>query len=345
MLRAGVIGASGCAGEELLRILVRHPRVKIQTLAAKMDESCPISRIFPWTEKLIDLECRNDIDVDRIVTECDVVFLALPHRVSMLVAPEFIKAGKRVIDFSADYRLKDVAEYEKWYEVAHKSPELIKDSVYGLCELYRDKIRNAQLLANPGCYPTGIILGSVPFLKSGRVEPEVIADAKSGTTGAGRTLSIKLMFSEVNENFRAYKVNEHQHMPEMIQQLREFSPQGLTFTFVPHLVPMSRGILSTLYMRLKQDMSVFDAVDILKEFYRDEPFIRIKPADEFPEIRDVVNSNFCDLGVKVAGRQLIVIAAIDNLVKGAAGQAVQNLNIMFDMDETLGFYEQQSKAD
>ncbi len=336
MIKVSIIGATGYAGEELIKILVRHPKVKISHLAAKIEESCPINKIFPWLTNILDVECSNEIDVKKIAGLSDVVFLALPHRVSMEVVPGLIKEGKKVIDLSADYRLKSTNEYEKWYETPHKNKELLQESVYGLCELYREKIKKARLIANPGCYPTGSILACAPFLKAKIVEPDIIVDAKSGTTGAGRTLAVKLLFSEVDENFRAYKVCNHQHMPEITQELQNLSGDKISLTFVPHLVPMNRGILSTVYFNLKKNISVFDAVDTCKQFYKNEPFVRIKDADVFPEIRDVVNFNFCDIGVKVVEKRLIVISAIDNLIKGAAGQAVQNLNIMFDLDETTG---------
>ncbi|MCP4650915.1 MAG: N-acetyl-gamma-glutamyl-phosphate reductase [PVC group bacterium] len=336
MLKVAIIGATGYAGEELIRILLRHPDAEIVHLVAKIEQSCPINDIFPWLKGLLDVECKNEINEEEIAKNSDIIFLALPHRVSMQIAPDFLKLGKRVIDFSADYRLKDVTEYEKWYEVSHNSQEFVKESVYGLCELHRKDIQKARLIANPGCFPTGAILATAPFLKEQLVEPDIILDAKTGVSGAGRKPSTALLFSEVNENFKAYKVCDHQHSPEILQELQAFSKDKLSLIFVPHLVPMNRGILSTLYMKLKKNISVFEAVDVVKKFYQDEPFVRVRPADVFPEIKDVVHSNFCDIGIKIVDKQLIVIAAIDNLVKGAAGQAVQNFNIMFGLDETLG---------
>ncbi|MFH2137047.1 MAG: N-acetyl-gamma-glutamyl-phosphate reductase [Candidatus Omnitrophota bacterium] len=336
MLKIAVIGATGYAGEELIKILVRHPDAQITNLVAKIEESCPINTIFPWLTGILDIECQNEVNVEKIANDCDIVFLALPHRVSMQIAPDFLKKGKKVIDFSADYRLKDINEYEKWYEVAHTNKEFVEKSVYGLCELYREQIKKAQLIANPGCFPTGAILACAPFLKGKLVEKDIIIDAKTGVSGAGRKASIALLFSEVNENFKAYRVCNHQHSPEILQELRALSSEDVSLIFVPHLVPMNRGILSTIYMRLKKNISVFEAVDLVKNFYADSPFVRIRPADEFPEIKDVAHTNFCDIGLKIVDKQLIVIAAIDNLVKGAAGQAVQNFNIMFGLDETLG---------
>ncbi|MFH1093152.1 MAG: N-acetyl-gamma-glutamyl-phosphate reductase [Candidatus Omnitrophota bacterium] len=336
MIKAAVIGATGYAGEELISILLRHPEIEISNLVAKIERSTPISSIFPWLENKLDLECNSRIDVEAISKSSDVVFLALPHRVSMEIAPSFLSAGMKVIDFSADYRLKDLNEYQKWYGVTHKSKEFVKDSVYGLCELNREKIKKANLIANPGCYPTGAILTCAPFLKEDIVDSDIIIDAKSGTSGAGRTLAVSLLYSEVNENFKAYKVCNHQHSPEITQELQLQSKGKVHLSFVPHLVPMNRGILSTIYMNLKKNISVFEAVDVLKKFYQGEPFIRIKQADMFPEIKDVRNSNFCDIGIKIDQKRLIAIAAIDNLVKGAAGQAVQNCNIMFGIDETMG---------
>ncbi len=336
MIKAAVIGATGYAGEELIRILLRHSEIEICDLVAKIERSTPISSIFPWLENKLDLECNSQIDVEAISKNNDVIFLALPHRVSMEIAPSFLSRGKKIIDFSADYRLKNLNEYQKWYGVTHKSKEFVKDSVYGLCELNRDNIKKAQLIANPGCYPTGAILACAPFLKADLVEPDIIIDAKSGTSGAGRTPSVSLLYSEVNENFKAYKVCNHQHSPEITQELELQANGKVHISFVPHLVPMNRGILSTIYMNLKKTISIFEAVDVLKKFYLGEPFVRVKQADMFPEIKDVRNSNFCDIGIKIDQKRLIAVAAIDNLVKGAAGQAVQNCNIMFGFEETMG---------
>ena len=336
MIKAAVIGATGYAGEELIRILLKHPEIEICDLVAKIERSTPISSIFPWLENKLDLECNSRIDVEAISKNSDVIFLALPHRVSMEIAPSFLSAGKKVIDFSADYRLKNLNEYQKWYGVTHKSKEFVKDSVYGLCELNKENIKKAQLIANPGCYPTGAILACVPFLKTDLVEPDIIIDAKAGTSGAGRTPAMSLLYSEVSENLKAYKVCNHQHSPEITQELQLQAKGKVHISFVPHLVPMNRGILSTIYMSLKKNISVFEAVDVLKKFYQGEPFIRVKQADMFPEIKDVRNSNFCDIGIKIDQKRLIAVAAIDNLVKGAAGQAVQNCNIMFGIEETMG---------
>ncbi|MBU1043501.1 MAG: N-acetyl-gamma-glutamyl-phosphate reductase [Candidatus Omnitrophica bacterium] len=336
MLKAAIIGATGYTGEELIRILLKHPNVKISHLVSRSSRGAPISEMFPWLEKKLDLECHSQMDVEEMSQNTDIVFLALPHRVSMEIAPNFLSNGKRVIDLSADYRLKDINEYQKWYGVSHKSTEFVKESVYGLCELNKDAIKKAKLIANPGCYPTGAILACSPFLQAGLVDPDIIIDAKSGTSGAGRSPSGSLLYSEVNNNFKAYKVCNHQHVPEMTQELSKYCGSEVHISFVPHLVPMTRGILSTIYMNLKKNISVFEAVDVLKKFYADQPFIRVRKADMFPEIKDVVQSNFCDIGIKVDGKRLIAIAAIDNLVKGAAGQAVQNFNIMFGLDETAG---------
>ncbi|RKY37118.1 MAG: N-acetyl-gamma-glutamyl-phosphate reductase [Candidatus Omnitrophota bacterium] len=336
MLKAAVIGATGYAGEELLKILVRHPEVEITHLVAKIDQPCAISLIFPYFAHILDLECGNEINVEEICKHSDVVFLALPHRVSMEIAPAFLRAGKKVIDFSADYRLKDTDEYEKWYGIEHKSKEFVQESVYGLCELNREKIRNARLIANPGCFPTGAILGCAPFFKAKIVLPEIILDAKTGVSGAGRKASLPLLFSEVNESFKAYKICQHQHSPEIVQEIENIAGESVPLIFVPHLIPVNRGILSAIYLRLKENISVFEAVDICRKFYHLEPFIRVRNADVFPEIKDVAYSNFCDIGIKISGKQLVIIAVIDNLVKGASGQAVQNLNLMFGLEETLG---------
>ncbi len=337
MIRVAVVGATGYAGEELLRILIRHPQVKVNSVSAKIDAPQKISRIFPELGGKLDLVCQEP-DFSKIVPECEMAFLALPHRVSMEVAPEFLKTGKKVIDLSADYRLKNASVYEKWYGIKHKNPGYLAQAVYGLPELYREKIRQAKLLANPGCYPTGIILGCLPPLAKSLIERQnIIVDAKTGLSGAGREKEAKL-FPEMQDNFRAYKVDAHQHAPEINQELSNFSGQKLEITFTPHLIPIKRGILSTIYLQLKKTLSQQEAQKLYQDFYRDEPFVKVLPQGTLPQIKDVVKTNFCHIGLKInpAKKIAIVICAIDNLVKGASGQAVQNMNIMYGFKETEG---------
>lgn len=337
MLKIGIMGASGYAGEELIRILLDHPEVKITSLAAKI-ENIEISKLFPWLKGRLALEC-SDISADEVTKKCDMVFLALPHKVSMEFAPCILKKGKKVIDLSADFRLKDIKIYEKWYEVKHTCPEYVKVAVYGLPELYRNDIKKASLIANPGCYPTSIILGCAPLLKKKIVEPDfIICDSKSGVSGAGRTPTQALMFTEIVNSFRPYKVNLHRHMPEMDQEISCLSGNKVSVNFVPHLVPMERGLLSTIYLRLKERIGTEEAIKMFKDFYKGEYFVRVLEKDVCPDTKNVYRTNFCDIGVKIfEDRSLaVVMTAIDNLVKGASGQAVQNMNVMCGFEEALG---------
>ncbi len=337
MLKAAVVGATGYAGEELVKILLRHPDCEISHICAKVEKPQKFSEIFPWAKGCMDLEC-NNLDVNKLKKEADVVFLALPHKTSMDVVPELLKANKVVIDLSADYRLSDVSEYEKWYS-SHKDTTNLKNAVYGLPELYRDKIKKTKFVANPGCYPTSVILGLAPLLEKDMVDTDsIIIDSKSGVTGAGRNPSLALHFCEVNENFKAYKINKHQHMPEMNQELSKVAGKKLSVVFVPHLLPINRGRLSTIYTQTssKKTPTSTEVINIYNKFYKDEKFVRIKKDGEFPQIKDVQNRNFCDIGVTVDGNKIIIISVIDNLVKGASGQAVQNMNIIFGFKETAG---------
>ena len=335
MLKVGVIGATGYTGEELVRILARHKNAKVTVLQAIVEKEEPIASIFPSLSDKIDIVCRKP-DLKEAERSADLLFLALPHKVSMDIAPVFLKAGKKVIDLSADYRL-DVAAYEKWYGVKHKDKGNIENAVYGLPEVFAKEIKKAKLIANPGCYPTGASLAVIPMAKAGHIDLDnIIVDAKSGTTGAGRKASIALLFSEVNESIKAYKVNEHQHKPEIKMVISRVSGKAASVTFVPHLVPVKRGILSTVYMDPKKKMNTKDVVKLYADFYKDKPFVRILPEGELPAIKDVQNTNFCNIGLKVTGDKVIAVSCIDNLLKGAAGQAVQNMNIMYGFDETEG---------
>lgn len=336
MLKIGIVGATGYAGRELIKILLRHPRVKITSVSAKVEKTEPVSDIFPVFKTQLDLMCGLP-DIKVITTSTDFIFLALPHKVSMHFAPKFLELGKKVVDFSADYRLTEKSVYETWYGVKHSSPHLLTASVYGLPELYKKDIAKAKLVANPGCYPTGSILGCIPLVKEGMVETEqIIIDAKSGITGAGRTPSMSLHFPEANENFRAYKINQHRHMPEINQELSKRAKTKIEVTFVPHVVPMNQGILSTIYLNLKKELITRDLIALYRDYYKDEPFVRVLKEDVLPETSQVTNTNFCDIGIKVTGHKAVVITAIDNLWKGAASQAVQNMNIMEGFEETLG---------
>jgi len=337
MLKIGIMGASGYAGEELLRILLDHPEVQITAVAAKIDP-VNICKLYPWLKGRLDLECR-DMSAEEVSKKCDMVFLALPHKASMQFAPIFLKKGLKVIDLSADFRIKDVNVYEKWYELKHECPEYIKDAVYGLPEFYRKEVKKADLIANPGCYPTSVILGCAPLLKKNLVDPDsIISDSKSGVSGAGRVLAQALMSKELENSFKPYKVNAHRHMPEIDQEIALMAGSKVSVNFVPHLVPMERGMMSTIYLQLKKNISTSEALKLYKDFYSKEYFVRVMDEGIFPDTKNVVRTNFCDIGCKVFPEKnlVIVVTAIDNLVKGASGQAVQNMNIMYGFEEKLG---------
>ncbi len=335
MLKVGVVGATGYAGEEVIKILVNHKGVNITELSAVIDKEEPFSSIFPFFKGKLDIICKKP-NADAMAKNVDLVFLGLPHKVSMELVPIFLKAGKRVIDLSADYRL-DPDVYKLWYGIEHKDKANLPKAVYGLPELYREAIKNAQLIANPGCYPTSVILGIAPMIKEKAIDTGyMIADSKSGASGAGRKADISLSFCEINENLKAYKANDHQHKPEIGKILSEVAGRTVEVIFTPHLIPMNRGILSTIYLRLNRKLDTKAVVEIFKNFYKGKPFGRISDEGKLPQIRDIVGTNYCDIGVKVTGDTLIVVSCIDNLKKGAAGQAVQNMNIMAGYDEKEG---------
>jgi len=338
MIRAAVVGATGYTGEELVKILAGHPEVELVSLTAIVDQPARFGTLFPYFRGKVDLICK-ELDIDEVSKVSDVVFLALPHTVSMKIAPEFLKRGKKIVDLSADYRLHDTSIYKEWYAADHTDEGNLKKAVYGLPEMYREKIKKANLIANPGCYPTSIVLASLPALKAKEIKIEsIIADSKSGVTGAGRKADIGLCFGEVDENLKAYKINSHQHSPEINQELSGVLGKKIEVVFVPHLIPMKRGILSTVYLKLKRGVPEIEALDLYKIYYKDEPFVRVFDKGTLPQIKDVVGTNFCDIGVKVDEEKnlLIVVSAIDNLQKGASGQAVQNMNIMCGFGEKTG---------
>jgi len=341
IINVGIIGATGHTGEVLIELLLNHPNVRITNLfnSGKSGQANQvISDVFPKFKHRLELTCTKP-DWNKIKKDCDLVFLALPHTVSMKFVPKLLSLGKRVIDLSADYRLSVPSVYEKNYKVAHQDKANLKNAVYGLPELYRAKIKTAKLLANPGCYPTSVILGLAPLLAVGLADlKSIIIDAKSGVSGAGKKLEKEFLFSEIQGDFRAYKVNVHQHAPEINQVLSKISGKKVDVVFVPHLLPIERGILSTIYLKRAPGakLKAKSSSDLFKKFYKNEPFIRIKAEGVFPRIKDVVKTNFCDIGVKDFGDTIIVISAIDNLLKGASAQAVQNMNIMYKLSETAG---------
>ncbi len=337
MIRVGIIGATGYAGAELVRILCGHPDIELTILTSRQYAGVKFDKIFPAMTGSVNLVCEA-LSVDKICDSADVVFTALPHKIPMKLVPELIRRGKKVIDLSADFRFKDSTTYETHYQ-QHSAKDFLGKSVYGLCEIYYDKIKNTALVGAPGCYPTSVLLPLVPLLKRNLINLHtIIADSKSGVSGAGRSVSLTTHFCEVNESFKAYKAAEHRHNPEMEEVLTIEAGQPVTLTFVPHLVPMSRGILTTLYANTVKGISSTDIKDCLTTFYSGRPFIRVLTESRLPETRHVRGTNFCDIGFKLDERnnRLILISAIDNLVKGAAGQAVQNMNIMLGLDETAG---------
>jgi N-acetyl-gamma-glutamyl-phosphate reductase len=337
MVKVGIIGATGYTGEELIKILMRHPQAKLTYLAAKIDKAQPIEEIFPHLKNRLSLTCEI-FDVEKAITRADIFLLAVPHTVAFTIAPMLLSHKKKVIDLSADYRLKNSGVYKEWYKVEHKDKGNLKKSVYGLPELYRENIKESDLIANPGCYPTAAILSICPAIVSDIIDYDpIIIDAKSGVTGAGRKASLSFFYSEINEGLRAYKIDNHQHMPEINQELSKLADKKISVTFCPHLVPMDRGILETIYLKLKKKMTLTQVLKIYQRFYKTEPFVRVVD-NEFYSTKSVVNTNFCDIGFKLRddGKLLIVISTIDNLLKGAAGQAIQNMNIMCGFPEESG---------
>jgi len=337
MMKVAIFGASGYTGQELIRILSGHPQVELVAVTSRRFAGQPVTDIFPSLRGLTSLKYQNAAPSD-IAGICDVVFLALPHGVSMEVAPVFIAAGKKVIDLSADYRLRDAGTYEKWY-AQHSSAGILKDAVYGIPELYREKIKKTSLVANPGCYPTSIILGMAPALQNRLLDVNtIIADSASGVSGAGREPQTGSLFCEVDGGFKAYKVGKHRHTPEIEQELNYLAGEKFAISFTPHLLPVKRGILSTIYAGLKKDITAAELYSLYSSFYAGERFIRICPPCSFPDISSVCGANYCDIGLAVDPRtkRAIIISAIDNLLKGAAGQAVQNMNIICNWREDTG---------
>ena len=334
-IKAGIVGGTGYTGVELLRLLALHPNIELQAITSRGEAGTAVADIFPNLRGHVELMFTAPDDTK--LQDCDVVFFATPNGVAMQHAPALLKAGVRVIDLAAHYRINDVAVWEKWYGMTHTSPELIVEAVYGLPEVNREAIKSAQLLANPGCYPTASQLGYLPLIENKLIETTgLIADCKSGVSGAGRSANVGILMSEVNESVKAYAVPGHRHLPEIRQGLEIAAGKDVGLTFVPHLMPMTRGIHSTLYAKLlKTDI---DLQKIFEQRYADEPFVDVLPAGSHPETRTVRGVNTCRIAVHRPqdGDTVVVLSVIDNLVKGAAGQAVQNLNIMFGLDEQTG---------
>ncbi len=333
-----IVGSSGYTGGELYRLLVNHPRTRVASVTSEKSAGKPLTSIFPHLAGLTDLIC-EPLDPEAIAQKADFVFLALPHVTAQEAAFRFHQLGKKVVDLSADYRLSDPAAYETWYEHCHQHPELLKSAVYGLPELHRQKIKQASLVANPGCYPTSAILALAPLVKNGVIDlKSVIIDSKSGVSGAGRNPSLAHHFPEVNEGLMAYKIGTHRHTPEIEQELALLAGHAVTISFTPHLIPMNRGILTTSYALLNSAADTGMLHALYREFYRDEPCVRLQAPGDFPNVRNVRGSNFCDIGVYADRRtgRAVVVSAIDNLVKGASGQAIQNMNLMMGFPEMDG---------
>lgn len=334
-VRVAVIGATAYTSREVLRWLLRHPGVEITALCTRRDPQPRIDEIFPEFTGRLSVEC-EPIEPAALRGRADVALLCLPNGIAMSIVPLLLAADLRVIDFSADYRLKEPADYQQWYDKAHVDLANLEHAVYGLPELYREKIRVARLVANPGCYPTAAALGIVPLLKAGLVEAQdVIVDAASGVSGAGREPKPEHHFPERNETFEAYKVGDHRHMVEIERTLDPYMRgHKSSVVFTPHLVPMERGILATIYLKPVQPVSPEHVTHVLQSTYENEPFVRLRKG--LPRTGDVAHTNFCDVAVRVVKSRIVVLSAIDNMVKGAAGQAIQNLNVMFGLPETAG---------
>ena len=334
MIKAGIVGGTGYTGVELLRILARHPGVELKAITSRKEAGSAVAQMFPSLRRHVDLAFSTPEAAK--LADCDVVFFATPNGVAMNEARGLVDAGVRLIDISADFRIRDIAEWEKWYKMKHACPELVAEAVYGLCEVNREAVRSARIVANPGCYPTAVQLGLLPIVEAGLVDiGHLIADAKSGVSGAGRKAETNLLFSEAADNFAAYGVAGHRHLPEIREHLSAVAGGPVGLTFVPHLTPMIRGMQATLYARVTREAD-FQAV--FEARYSGEPFIDVLPPGSLPDTRSVRAANMCRIAVHRPdqGDTLVVLSVIDNLVKGASGQAVQNMNIMFGLEETLG---------
>lgn len=334
-LKVGIVGGTGYTGVELLRLLALHPQAELTVITSRGEAGLPVADMFPSLRGYVDLLFTDPATVDLSI--CDIVFFATPNGIAMQQTRELLAKGVRVIDLAADFRIKDVAVWEKWYGMTHACPDLIAEAVYGLPEINREKIRSANLVANPGCYPTAVQLGFMPLLEAGLIDTSfLIADAKSGVSGAGRKAEVHALLAEAGDNFKAYGVSGHRHLPEISQGLASMSGKPVGLTFTPHLLPMIRGIHATLYAKLNQ--RDVDLQGLFEKRYAQERFVDVLPKGSHPETRSVRGSNQCRIAVHQpqGGDAVVILSVIDNLVKGAAGQAVQNMNIMFDLPENMG---------
>ena len=341
MIKVGIVGGTGYTGVELLRLLASHSHVQLTAITSRKEDGLPVADMYPSLRGRVSLAF--SAPEKACLTDCDVVFFATPHGVAMAQAPELLAAGVKIIDLAADFRLKDTAQFEKWYGMPHSCPDILAEAVYGLPEIRRDAIRQARVVGNPGCYPTTMQLGFYPLVKAGIVDSShLIADCKSGVSGAGRKAEIGLLFAEASDNFKAYGVSGHRHTPETIEQLESFTQQKIGLLFTPHLVPMIRGMHSTLYARLTKDIDNQSLQGLFEDAYKNEPFVDVMPFGSHPESRSVRASNMLRLALHrpsangMPGDTVVVLVVQDNLVKGASGQAMQCMNLMFGLEETLG---------
>jgi N-acetyl-gamma-glutamyl-phosphate reductase len=338
-IKAGIVGGTGYTGVELLRLLSQHPQVELTAITSRKEDGMPVAEMYPNLRGHVDLSFQTPEKAG--LEECDVVFFATPHGVAMSQAKTLLERGVRIIDLAADFRLQDTQVFERWYKMPHSCPDILADSVYGLVELNRSKIAGAKVVGNPGCYPTTVLLGLAPLLEGGRKlvdASHIIADCKSGVSGAGRKAEVSTLFSEAGDNFKAYGVSGHRHHPEISEHLNALAGGPVGLTFVPHLVPMIRGMFSTLYARILPEALDTDFQALFEQRYAQEPFVDVMPAGALPETRSVRASNQLRIAVHRPdnGDQLIVLVIQDNLVKGASGQAVQNMNLMFGLPESMG---------
>ncbi|MFD0696265.1 N-acetyl-gamma-glutamyl-phosphate reductase [Paenibacillus sp. GCM10027628] len=338
-VRAAIIGATGYGGAELIRLLQAHPLVQITSVISTSNAGAPLADHFPHLQEIV-VDILDELNVELIAGKADVVFLATPAGVSAELSPKLLEAGLKVVDISGDLRLKSRADYEKWYKRTAAPEAALERAVYGLSEVFGDEVKGADLIANPGCYPTATLLGLIPAVKAGWIDPStIIIDAKSGVSGAGRGVNLGVHYSEVNENLTAYKVNKHQHIPEIEQALSRVAGKPVVTTFTTHLVPMTRGIMSTMYATVNGEHTAEDFEKLYRDYYEGRKFVRIRNSSgKPPATKEVSGSNYCDIGFVVDERtgRVTIVSVIDNVVKGAAGQAIQNLNIMMGWDETTG---------
>ncbi|MFD2615570.1 N-acetyl-gamma-glutamyl-phosphate reductase [Paenibacillus gansuensis] len=337
-LRVAIIGSTGYGGVELIRFLLGHPNIQITSVISSSSSGSLLGDGFPHLRDIVT-DLLDGVDVPLIREKSDLVFTATPSGVSAKLVPQLLEAGLKVIDLSGDFRLKDGALYEQWYKHDAPPQELLNEAVYGLAEIYGEEVRDVPFISNPGCYPTATLLGLIPAVKAGWIDPAtLIVDAKSGVSGAGRGLGLTVHYSEMNENFLAYKVNQHQHIPEIEQVLTREAGKPVTTTFTTHLVPMTRGILCTMYASVNGNRTNAEFIQLYSEFYKGRKFVRISPEGKWPATKEVWGSNYCNIGFAADARtgRVTIVSVIDNLVKGAAGQAIQNMNLMMGWNEALG---------